>query len=581
MCAEPSKRLVKSAEEAYKTLTEVKIRTSAHMGHIYSQKSLSEMAKEHIVATQKLRAAVQEAQLEQKPVSERTFALLNECNEKVKELAGVVNNAEFVELVLPRGPALRGREWGKESVFSELFSERPSFVNFNRKADDLKNDVDWHFQLAEQVKTLTDREIVKLASMDERDLRGYDREVMQQVMIFVKQKIERLQLPELKGLSERLDRIILNLQTYIIKGELKQLGSGAVNKVYKVAYFEEGKRVEGVFKPDPTELDAGVRFKEQLFGTAAASGIPPGIDAHLPSRAVASSVVDRLLYKDETISVRTRFAIVNGQRGILMDKAAGKSPLAKKMNTRERINLNDLPQVRQFMIKILKEKEGKIGLQDLKLIAAMTHYREVKIEGDLLSGKWILTGIPVAFERFSPNNSTTAEGLLKLQVKDFITGECDRHPQNYFIDDEGKVRGIDEDCCFGVNAVPKDRDVRLQRSLKGFIPNNASLMLRMPPVVTKKIQNEINDLRNSAERLIESLHPFISEDEIGATLRRLEMLDDHINSSSCLVVEDSDGLLSPKAKEKIDSNNSYWARELFVFSSDEKGWNYLRAHRRI
>lgn len=578
MCSEPSGELNRAAEGAAKTLMEVQVQTSEYRSHLYSKKSLPTLAKEHAIATKKLKEAIELAKSRKEEIAEHDIKLLKMCIDKVRELGTLVNYSEFVEIVLPKEAPLRDRGLDKGSVLFELFSRSPSFVKFNQNADRLKKDPGWRDKVAEEVEKLTDREVLKLAFSKEVDLRGYDREVMQQIMMSVKERIDRMDFPDL---SKHLTQVIGNLETIIIEGKLTQLGSGAVNKVYRVSYLDEqGRTVEGVFKPDPSGLDAKTRFKEQFFGTAAASGIPPGMDAHLPSRAVASSVVDRLLYGEETISVRTRFAIVNGQRGILMEKAAGKSPVAKKME-RETISFTENPQVLEFVeTQIIEKNKGKYNANDLKFIGAMTYCRDVRIEGDL-AGKWWLTGIPTSFEHFSPDNATTAEGLLKLQVKDFINGECDRHPQNYFIDDRGRVTGIDEDCCFGVNAVPEDIDVRGQKTLRGIIPNNASLMLRMPPVVTKEIQREINELYDNREMLVHSLGPFISEDEIRATERRLEMLKNHVNSDSCLVVDDAEGLLSPEAKERIDTNNSYWARELFVYSSDIKGWNYLRSHRTI
>lgn len=90
-------------------------------------------------------------------------------------------------------------------------------------------------------------------------------------------------------------------------------------------------------------------------------------------------------------------------------------------------------------------------------------YRVIEVDAKDIENhptSFTLTGTTLNLKELTPRNPTTAEGLLKLQIKDFITGECDRHPENYFIDDLGKVKGIDEDCCFGVNAAPEGVDVR-------------------------------------------------------------------------------------------------------------------------
>lgn len=248
------------------------------------------------------------------------------------------------------------------------------------------------------------------------------------------------------------------------------------------------------------------------------------------------------------------------------------------------------PKITGFLQKELKPDQYKHLLdgpekptpRQLKYIATELKLREVVVETDE-SGKWKLIGTSATFENLNPKNATTAEGLLKLQIKDWITGECDRHPENYFIDDDGKVTGIDEDCSFGVNAVPEDvDDVRSQSALKGFIPNNASLMLRLPPVITADIKAAVNNLYQNKDELRTTLKAHISEKEIDATISRLEKLHKHINNEfDCRVVNSSEELLSPDAQKSVDTNNSYWARELVVYSQDEKGWNHLRAHREM
>jgi hypothetical protein len=458
------------------------------------------------------------------------------------------------------------------SAISAIVFRKGPFTDFNAIADELKSQKGWQEAINSQVLRLNPQSIAKLISIPLVDLRGYDRELLLAIFQAVKDR---------KG-CPAVDERIGHLETKVItvdKQDMKVLGGGAVNTVYSVKYVEPTtkEKVEAVFKPEPSELDSTTVIKEQLFGTATASGIPPGIESHLPSRAVASSFVDRLLYANDTISVKTEFAIVNGKRGILMQKASGKSPkvIGEK---KEAVDLNAHPKVKMFLLRRLHE-EGSLTTQDAKFFAAVLKLRSVEIAGDI-RGKWVLTGTSATVENFDPNNPTTAEGLLKLQVKDIITGECDRHPQNYFIAQDGKVTGIDEDCCFGVHAIPEKGDVRKQDSLKFLIPNNASLMLRMPPVVTKEIKEQIDRLHANPDQLRKGLEPFISKAEIDATETRLQKLHDHVNSEAyCLVVDTKEELVSTEARKRMDTNNSYAMREALVYAKDQKGWNYLRAHR--
>lgn len=466
-------------------------------------------------------------------------------------------------------------------ALSQLTSKKGSFTDFNATIDKLKKGSDWQKALKELVKQEDESVHKQLASLGAYDIRGYDREALLVILTAVH---ETLHEPALEAV---LDHLRATEMVKVGEGKMKQLNSGAVNVVYKVEYEacdERGvlQKKVAVFKPDPAELDAFTLIKEQHFGTATASGIPPGLDAHLPSRAVASSVVDGLLYPQDSISVKTRFALVQGpkgaQRGILMDMAPGKSPEVGKMETKE-INLNDHPKVRRYLVNIALKKDT-LGPDERNFLATMLKVRKVEIQGSLRSGTFIVLATTPRIEQLDPKNARTAEGLLRLQVKDYITGECDRHPKNYFIQDDGSVRGIDEDCCFGVNAVPKHGDIRDQPSLKGIIPNNASLMLRLPPVVTKDVQEQITALFVQIDKLKEALKPYISEKEIRETVSRLEDLYLHVHSiDKCLVVDGSADLLSDEAQARLNTNNSYWARELLVYSKDEKGWNYLRKSR--
>jgi hypothetical protein len=383
-----------------------------------------------------------------------------------------------------------------------------------------------------------------------------------------------------KGLdvSKKLEKTIAALkETRILPSAIPlKKSQGKVNEVTQYR--------EGFFKPDQ---DLKTKLIERIFGTAHASGIPLDENAHLPARAVASSLVDRLLYGTAPISVSTRYAVVEGQRGILMDVALGKSP--KVLGERE-VDHNDPVVKKLFAIEPL----------DLNAIAALLGVDRVYSKPD---GTGYLYKV---YESFSPDNVTTAEGLLKLQVLDWICGQVDRHAGNYFINETGEVTGIDQDCSFGVNSVPKDVDVRQQphligTRLIGLVPNMGSLMLRMPSVVTESVKESIKKLYNNQTALAEMLDSYITSDEIRETLRRLKMLYEHVNttyvppdpatnslSKGCVVVQTQDELLElgrqgyyrPEEERVINADNSYWAREVYKFKAGEANLNYLRENRR-
>lgn len=523
-------------------------------------------------------------------------------------------------------------------LVEQILTLNGDYHSFNKLADQIKEHANWQERLKLVVHDLTYEHLETLCCTQPLLVRGYDREILS--IIFNELSLVTSVLPinsrHQNNLSVMIDFLTTNIITTSSE-KISVLGGGAVNKVYAVSYTNNlGTEQTVVFKPDPTHDDPIIKFKEQNYGTATAAGIPFGPQAHLNCRAVASSIVDELLYGDKNrISVRTEFAVVNGQRGIVMEKAQGVQPKFYGLVS-EAIDLNKHPKIQLFISQLKKSPSER----DLKLIAFLLKYRSVKWVEDM-DGKGQLVGkraefsglkslklsddlertayvlkhcdkqgqlTPKAAQKlaqklgwknvalvdiagepklqgtcltFDPTNPRVAEGLLKLQIKDIITGECDRHPQNYLIDPStGKVTGIDEDCCFGVKALPKDGDVRKQKKFNLVVPNNASLMLRMPLVITVEMEKCIDDLYNNQELLTLKLGPLVTPDEINATHDRLARLYEHVHSADCLVVDAAEDLLSDEAMDRMDSNNSYVMRELLVFQGSKNGWNHLRSHRK-
>jgi hypothetical protein len=461
-----------------------------------------------------------------------------------------------------------------------------NYVEFNQIADQLKSDPDkWKGVFRDQINRLSAKDLSQIINTHPYSLAGYDLEVVSEFFTTVKKRIENESPTNtaFQNLAQtdmtKLNYLISSFKTKVLSEvnentDMSVLGGGALNTVYEIHYKdpETGMPMVGVFKPDPAELPFTKLKQEQFFGTSVASGIPPGPDALLTKRAKASSQVDSLLYGDDPISVSTEFVVVNGKRGILMSKAVGKSPKVLGV-VEDEIDPNQLAPY----FKALKINPNSFSENEKQMLATSFNYRKFEI----IDGKII--GTRATLRNLDPGDpaklALTAEGLVKLQVKDIITGECDRHPDNYIIDKNGKVIGIDEDCCFGVNAIPEKKDVRDQDKLMGVVPNKGSLMLRMPPVITKTIKNDIEKFYFNRHLLIAELGPLISKEEIEATFVRLEKLHDHINSKNCLIVPSKEALIEAEAQSRQDSNNSYFKREMLVLLKDEEKWNHLRKHR--
>ncbi len=509
-----------------------------------------------------------------------------------------------------------------------LLLKNSTFRTFNDYADVLKNDPQWKNKVNEEIKMLTKEQKETLADLDLSNFNDYDRQVFREILQMVRN--EGIENDNLESNIQKLFTKIINVEEK--EPYFKYLGGGAVNKVYSV---DDGTN-QGVFKPDPSEIDLVTQIKEKNFGTAKASGIPEGDDAHLTARSVASFALDKLLYGDDNpIGVKTEYVIVNGKRGILMETAKGGSPEPPIMVTEE-LNLTFLKKMNAAHLlengKLVPDGENQLkkllGVeeiihQDNKIFVTIPEFHikksiEVKIDESsfeykhielFISNKKVLSPNEANFIRSQlPNfkkirisrrtdnkleifvtkahtpikleTPVTVEGLLKMQVFDWISGQVDRHPGNYYIDPKtSKVQAIDNDCSFGVNAVPKDVDVRLQKPLGFVVPNNGSLMLRMPNVVTKEIKENINNLYSNQQQLKETLRQYISNAEIEATIERLQKLVDHINSKDFLVVDNAEALLSSDAMKAQDSNNSYYFRERDRYRTTS--WNDLRIYKAI
>lgn len=466
-----------------------------------------------------------------KQMDDKAWLLWRKCeNEQLKKAC--------MDLLIYAGKDLSSRMRIAKQIIQAVIVHKANCREFNTVADNLKKYLNWKEILKIQVDMMSNERIIELLNVSPVDLRSYDREVLKELFVSLRNIV--------KDDSEKLEKLIATFNTKIlVSSEMKLLGEGKLNKVYEVTYLDplDGKQKVRIFKPDPSELDLLSLKQEEYLGTSAAVGIPSGIYAHLSSRAVASSVVDKLLNGKNRISVHTEFVIINGQRGILMEKALGGNIKLKK-DPAEEISS-------QSFMEFLNKSISSLGKNSC---------------------------VERIFERFDPKNKKTIAGQINLQIKDIITGECDRHPYNYYINDHGEIKGIDEDCSFGIFAIPDGIDVRKQKAIKGIVPNNGSFMLRMPPVITQEMQTKIMQL--SPDKLRTELEPYISKAEIEATIKRVEKLQIHVNNQEqCWVVESEDALLENEALDRMNSNNSYYKRELLVFSGNENGWNYLREYR--
>lgn len=151
--------------------------------------------------------------------------------------------------------------------------------------------------------------------------------------------------------------------------------------------------------------------------------------------------------------------------------------------------------------------------------------------------------------------------VTKLQLLDHLTGQVDRHDNNYFIDvgpsGDVKVTGIDNDQCFGKDLLsPSDispSDIRPLRRL----PFHGTAL---PPVIDTAMASMLDDLDD--DDLHAMLDNQLSDDEVDATVSRLQGLRLHVDQlrTQGLVIE-PEQWADPKMQALFTAQNSYMGRE--------------------
>ena len=177
----------------------------------------------------------------------------------------------------------------------------------------------------------------------------------------------------------------------------------------------------------------------------------------------------------------------------------------------------------------------------------------------------LATGKPAAeIEASTLARGVVAAEVTKLQLLDHITGQGDRHANNYFIDFKrepephgtAKVMGIDNDQCFGKNLTDPagiqwvDND-SMRRGFRGTA---------LPPVVDTEMARAINALTSRDIRAM--LGNKLSEPEIQAAIARHEGVKDHIaklrTEGNIIHPDDWE---QPGVQALLTAENSYIGRE--------------------
>lgn len=145
------------------------------------------------------------------------------------------------------------------------------------------------------------------------------------------------------------------------------------------------------------------------------------------------------------------------------------------------------------------------------------------------------------------------EQLNGMEWCDIMTGQTDRHAQNYFVEIDGddvKVTGIDNDMAFGskqTTASVTQNQVDARRTPPG-----------LPPLIDKKVYDELTG-KTFATDLLPKIAGLLTDEEIEATRQRFEEAQQHARDlHPDYVVDDWSSWESPD-DEKL-SPREYLAR---------------------
>lgn len=235
---------------------------------------------------------------------------------------------------------------------------------------------------------------------------------------------------------------------------MKPLGKGAINTVYlaKVGLPDNPDGFFGVYKRNSESVDE--------------ASLAAGISEHRPTSALRNLATWRLAQRLQLDVIPQTHLVLNGaDLGCILERAAGVSP----MHTGNR----QVP-VSPEVAERLRDDPAL-----LKSFAMQKGYVDASLDGTTVqlimeSTTEALEGtVYQEFDSLNPvdfGNSALRRELTRLQWLDALTGQCDRHAHNYFVERTAQggvhVRGIDNDMAFGAGVdnpdkLPGDHSPRL------------------------------------------------------------------------------------------------------------------------
>jgi hypothetical protein len=247
------------------------------------------------------------------------------------------------------------------------------------------------------------------------------------------------------GLTRELARICATRSPERAAG-MKPLGKGAINTVYlaKVGLPDDQRGFSGVYKRNSESVDE--------------SSLAAGISEDRPTSALRNLATWRIAQRLQLDVIPETYLVLNGaELGCILERARGVSPLHTgnrevPVSPEVALRLRDDPD----LLKSFARQKGYLEAAIEGTTVKLTMERTTKApDGSVLHEEFDSLN-PVDF-----SSSSLRRELTRLQWLDALTGQCDRHAHNYFVERDAqggvRVRGIDNDMAFGAGVNNPDK----------------------------------------------------------------------------------------------------------------------------
>jgi hypothetical protein len=222
-----------------------------------------------------------------------------------------------------------------------------------------------------------------------------------------------------------------------LKSKVGGAGGGSANDVARVHYkngIGDSGATDGFFKSDwdDKKINKGQDDHINMPGVGYTVGIEE-TDARNAARAVASSRVDRAL--GTNVVSKDHFAKHDGEAGVVSPMVSGEA-LAHNIYSED--NLNDPSRKEAVNQSYVTPESAK----NFNLRFGGTY----DVDGDVVRKR-----VDKQTRELDTTNANVQQGMMDLQLNDYLTGQVARHAQNIFADEDGQVTGIDNDLAFGTD----------------------------------------------------------------------------------------------------------------------------------